>query len=117
VIKHPFHSYLFAALWTGDLRQWLRIARIDRRTAGWACLYHRELPLIAAGVDSNIQMFRGNEMATRVVAASMMPVFLGIALPGSPIPATTLERTSLGGATPIVLSSNSYPRVDGTGLM
>jgi hypothetical protein len=68
---------------------------------------------MAAGADCNIQRFRGNEMATRVVAASMMPVFLGIALPGSPIPATTLERTSLGGATAKVLNSNSYPRIGG----
>ena len=65
MIKRPFHLYLFAACRTGDLRQRLRIARFNSRTAGRACLYHRELPLIAVKADCNIQRFRDNEMATR----------------------------------------------------
>jgi hypothetical protein len=68
MIKRPFHLYLFAAGRTGDLRQRLRIARFGSGTAGRACLYHRELPLIAVKADCNIRWFPGNEMATRVVA-------------------------------------------------
>jgi hypothetical protein len=51
MIKRPFHPYLFAALQAGHLRQRLGIARFDSRTAGWACLHHRDIPLIAVKAD------------------------------------------------------------------
>src|SRR4029450_3111650 len=66
MIERPFHSHFFTAPGTGHSGQWFRVACIDRRAAGRACLRHRVLPSTAIKTDCNIQKRRSNEMAAAI---------------------------------------------------
>ena len=44
MIERPFCPRFLTAIRTGHMRQRLRVGRIDRCAAGWACLDHRRIP-------------------------------------------------------------------------
>jgi hypothetical protein len=66
MIERPFCARFLTAIRTGHTRQRLRVGRINRRAAGWACLDHRELPSTAIEIDCNIQKLPSNELATAI---------------------------------------------------
>jgi hypothetical protein len=61
MIERSFRPHFLAAPGTGYRRERFRVGCIERRAAGWACLYHRRLPSTAIETDCNIQKFQSNE--------------------------------------------------------